>query len=44
VFSGNSNPIRDVFVASEQVISEGRHDREETVTRRFRRVINQLAA
>lgn len=43
VFSGNSNPIRDVFVAGEQVIAEGHHDREETVTRRFRRVINQLA-
>jgi formimidoylglutamate deiminase len=44
VFSGNSNPVRDVFVAGEQVVTEGHHDREETVTRRFRRVINQLAA
>ena len=44
VFSGNDNPVRDVFVAGEQVIAEGHHDREDAITRRFRRVINQLAA
>jgi formimidoylglutamate deiminase len=44
VFAGNANPVRDVFVAGEQVIAEGHHDREETVARRFRRTINQLAA
>ncbi|MEM7124002.1 MAG: formimidoylglutamate deiminase [Pseudomonadota bacterium] len=44
VFSGNQNPITDVFVGGEQVITEGSHEREEAITRRFRRAINQLHA
>ncbi len=42
VFSGNQNPITDVFVGGEQVITEGFHEREEAINRRFRRAINQL--
>ena len=42
IFSGNANPVRDVFVAGEQVIAEGQHERDESITRRYRRAINQL--
>lgn len=44
IFSGNQNTVRDVFVGGEQVISGGRHVREEAVAHRYKSVLNELRA
>ena len=35
VFSGSDNPVRDVMLGGEWVVSGGRHEREEVVARAF---------
>ena len=42
IFSGEANPITDVFVGGRHVVSEGRHLASEGVARRFRDVARTL--
>ncbi len=44
IFSGNDNPVRDVFVGGRQVVEAGRHPREEPIARDYRRALDQLNA
>ncbi len=41
-FSGASNRIRDVYVAGERVVAEGRHARAEEAARAFRATLKRL--
>jgi formimidoylglutamate deiminase len=36
IFSGNAPLVRDVFVGGRQLVSEGRHEKEETIAARYR--------
>ncbi len=42
IFSGNANPVRDVYVGGRAVIRDGRHDREDEIGADFRRAIDDL--
>jgi formimidoylglutamate deiminase len=42
IFSGNANPVRDVYVGGRVVIRDGRHDREDAIGADFKRAINDL--
>jgi formimidoylglutamate deiminase len=44
VFAGNRNLVKDVFVAGEQVIKDGRHAKGEEIARRYRRTLRALLA
>jgi formimidoylglutamate deiminase len=41
-FSGNANRVRDVFVAGEPVVIEGRHPREEQARDAYRATLARL--
>ena len=41
VFSGNTNPVRDVICGGQRVIEQGRHSREVEIGRGFRRAIRE---
>ncbi len=43
VFSGTDNPVRDVMVAGDWVVKDGRHVREEEVRRTFSRTVKRLS-
>lgn len=43
IFSGNENPVRDVYVGGKKVIDNGHHIIEETIGSEFRRAIDELA-
>ena len=42
IFSGNSNPVRDVYVGGRHVINNGHHADEETILARFRTTLREL--
>ena len=44
LFSGNSNRVRDVFIAGAPVIENGRHGREESAAADFRATLRRLRA
>ena len=43
IFSGNDNPVTDVFVGGKQVITNGQHEHEEKINATFKATINKLA-
>ena len=43
IFSGNDNPVKEVFVGGKKIISEGRHYDEERINDTFKTTIDQLA-
>jgi len=42
IFSGNSSPLRSVFVGGVQVVREGRHSKAQEVAAQYRAVIDEL--
>lgn len=42
IFSGNSNPVSDVYVGGEHIISEGQHIMQEQIEQRFKATIKEL--
>jgi formimidoylglutamate deiminase len=42
IFAANSNPIREVYVAGEALVMEGRHLQREEIAGRWRRCITRL--
>jgi formimidoylglutamate deiminase len=44
IFSGNRNLVRDVEVAGERVVSDGRHRDREAVAARYRTAMQRLLA
>ena len=44
MFSGNSNRVRDVYVAGRKVVDNGRHAAEDEVSEAFRRSLRRLRA
>ena len=43
IFSGNDNPVTDVFVGGTHVIKDGRHENEAQIIADFKNTLNQLA-
>lgn len=43
IFSGNANLVKSVFVGGRKIIDQGRHPDEETISRNFRRTLDELA-
>ena len=43
IFSCNQLPVRDVFVAGKKVITQGRHELEESVISDYRKVLANLS-
>ncbi len=43
IFSGNENPVRDVFVGGRKVINQGHHTHAREIERNFQRTIDQLS-
>ncbi|MCP4009499.1 MAG: amidohydrolase family protein, partial [Proteobacteria bacterium] len=43
VFSGNENPVKDVYVGGKKVIENGFHQKEDTINSQFQATINRLA-
>ncbi|MCY3769346.1 MAG: formimidoylglutamate deiminase [Gammaproteobacteria bacterium] len=44
IFSGNENPLTDVFVGGRQVISGGHHNQEESIRDAFSHTLRELSA
>ena len=44
IFSGNSNRVRDVFVAGRPVVEQGRHPEDERAERAYRATLKRLRA
>lgn len=42
IFSGNNNPISEVFVGGEKVISDGQHAKQGEINQRFRTTMREL--
>ncbi len=42
IFSGNANPIKDVYVGGKQVISNGAHAQQESINKAFRQTLKEL--
>jgi len=43
IFSGNENLVSDVYVGGQKVIDQGHHIHEETIARKFRNTLDDLA-
>ena len=43
VFSGNENPVKDVYVGGQKVSEDGFHEKQETINAQFRDAIDRLA-
>ncbi|RLA13177.1 MAG: formimidoylglutamate deiminase [Gammaproteobacteria bacterium] len=43
IFSGNENLVSDVYVGGKKVIDQGHHIHEETIARKFRNTLDDLA-
>jgi formimidoylglutamate deiminase len=43
IFSGNENPVKDVFVGGVKVITDGVHPKQETIIKQFNSTIARLA-
>ena len=43
IFSGNENPVKDVFVGGVKVITDGVHQMQEAIIKQFNSTINRLA-
>ena len=44
IFSGNENPIQDVYVAGQKVVEGGHHNRETEIAARYARTLAELAS
>jgi formimidoylglutamate deiminase len=44
MFSGNSNRVRDVFIAGRKVVDEGRHAHERDAAEGYRAALRRLRA
>ena len=42
IFSGNANPVKDVYVGGKQVITNGVHAHQESINSAFRDALNEL--
>jgi len=43
IFSGNENPVKDVYVGGKKVIENGHHQHEDIIGQNFKLAINRLA-
>ena len=43
IFSGNDNPVTDVFVGGSRVIADGQHENEAQINKTFKTTVDQLA-
>ncbi len=43
IFSGNENPVKDVYVGGVKVIEDGIHPKEESIRSDFQAIVNKLA-
>ncbi len=43
IFSGNQNPVKDVYVGGNMVIANGRHVNEESILHQYRQTLDALA-
>jgi len=44
MFAGNSNPVRDVFLAGRRIVENGRHARDEPASHNYRSALKRLRA
>ena len=42
IFSGNDNPVKDVYVGGVKVIDNGKHKNEQSIQQNFRSTIKRL--
>lgn len=43
IFSGNENLVKDVYVGGKQVIKDGHHANQDSITQKYRQTLDQLA-